>query len=405
MENKNKKQRLMSPDWSKTPTDVIEMIYKCLEFPDQARFGSVCKSWYSCTYNKPHLAVPNSTPWLIDDQYRSSQYNLFISPSHSQKDFKIYKPFRPFSDSFISESIKGWLVIQSRVKVFIVNLFSSVRIELPPRTTMPDFPKSKGNNNVSGMDTPVTFTISTCVHSNPIMVAAVTWGGDLIWCKIRSAKAWKGYRGDKEYGNLTFYNDKLYAVTGDGTKVDIFRVDDESSVLFLLQSIDSMQPTNDLLVYLQVYLVVSNEDVLVVKRYYDHRRELRVCEEPTIGFDIFKVQENCIPPNLVNVDTLGDQALFLSALNCESLPAKECSREEGCIYFIDTFTRSNAPLFKTFSVKDRSLRNPLPLPNMEYPIWVLPRFAFTCNCTCRHGSTLWKPKKKKKYAKRKTNVV
>ncbi|XP_061373132.1 putative F-box protein At4g22660 [Gastrolobium bilobum] len=400
----NKKRKLMSPvDWSKMPTDIIETIYKDLEFPDQARFGSVCKGWYSCTYNKPHLAVPNSTPWLIDNNDQSSKYNLVVSPSHRQKDFKIYKPFRPFRDSCIKGSIQGWLVIKSQVKIFILNLFSKVRIELLPRTTMPVFLKSKGYR-VSGMDTPVSFTISTCVNSNPIMAATVTYGGDLVWCKIGSDKAWKGYRGDKEYGNLTFHKDKLYAITRDGTKVDIFRVgvDDESSVLFLLHSIDSKQSTKNLSdANLKVYLVVSNGSVLVVKRYY-RDFEFRA---PTIGFDVFKVQENCTPPRLVNVDTLGEQDLFLGEFNCESLPAKDfLGVQEGCIYFTGYSDSGFKSLLGAFSVKDRRLLDPLYLTNMEYPIWVLPRFAFTCNCTC-HDSSLWKPKKKKKYVKRKTNVV
>lgn len=104
----------------------------------------------------------------------------------------------------------------------------------------------------------------------------VTYGGDLVWCKIGDT-AWKGYRDEVDvYGNIAFHNEKLYAVDRCGDKVDIFQlVDDDAQLKFLLHvgtilakelNTEVMQTTEP--EPMDVYLVECGGRLLVVKRYY-----------------------------------------------------------------------------------------------------------------------------------------
>lgn len=290
------------------PKEISELFCKGMSMRDQLYFGSVCKNWLSSTSDKAYLWVPD-TPWLITNEDICSEFGLFSYTL--KKNFYIHKSFIPIENSFIVASSKGWLIIRSDANMFMLNPFSNIRIDLPPLITV-----SRTLKSPECIDTPLGFAISTCPKLNPIHVVGVTFLGCLIWCKIGN-KEWNGYQGDCEYGNVTFYNDKLYVVDRHGTTIDIFKVDDKSPVLLsLLNTIqgpmNSPKSNN-----LDVYLVESNTSLLVVKRYY----EKLIVFGSTTGFDVLKVHEdiNSGLPQLVNVDSLEDEVLFLSDLNSESL--------------------------------------------------------------------------------------
>ncbi|KAJ1428470.1 F-box-like domain superfamily [Sesbania bispinosa] len=367
----------ISPDWTQMPKDMLEKFCQHLSFEEQARFSSVCKAWYASTTDKANIWVPN-TPWLITNEDMTPRYSLY---SPTLKSFTIDKPFKSIKGYFIAGSYKGWLVIKSEDRIFILNIFSKIKIELPHRSAMPDLLKSKG--------TPV-FTISTCGNLNPIIVACVTYAGEIAWCKIRD-EAWKGHRGDVLYGNVTFYNDNLYAIDRLGNRIDIYRVDEESSLLILLDTIHATIPTTVDPSIMDVYLVESNGSLLVLRRYYECRG---LFLWPTMGFEVFKVkEENCRSPHLIKVESLEDQALFISNLSCESLPAKNCSGfEKAYIYFIGHCLGGHGYELGAFSVAEGiKFRIPLSRYIRKYsPIWILPRHAFECDCEC-HDSTVWKP--------------
>ena len=374
----SKEEQLRFPDWTQMPADLLGECCKRLDMPNQLRFATVCKAWHSCTSSKANSTCTPDTPWLISNDDTASQFRLFSSSL--QKNFEICKPFH---GSFVVGSTNGWLVIRTQPKLFILNVFSRLTIDLPPRTT----------NDATGMDTPLAFAISTCPNLNPINVAAVTKGGDLAWCNIAD-EAWKGHRGDEEYGNLTFHNHKLYAVNRYGTKIDLFQVDDESAELLPLGSIGSPRPSVTVPNAVNVYLVGSNGSLLVAKRYYENPGTEA---PPTIGFDIFKVEENCTPPRVVRVNGLDGQALFVSDLNCECLDAQHCpGLEKDRIYFIGHSRNGFTSELGVFVVQNRRMiRVPLANTDKKSPIWVLPRFAFECDCPT-HDFSRWKPKRKKK---------
>lgn len=363
------------PDWSMLPKKILEHLWKLLTIPDQAIASSVCKKWHSSTSNKANIWAPD-IPWLITDiEDTSPHYSLFSISL--QKIYKMEKPFLPLDNTFIVGSCKGWLVIRSEVEIFILNLFSKVRIDLPLRASQQHLLNS----------TPTVFTMSMCADLNPIIVAGVTFDGGLVWCNI-SDKEWKVYIGDEEYGNLAFYNDKLYAINHDGDKIDVFRIEDDE--LIPKGSMYATFPTSLISDNFDIYLVESKGSLLVVKRYF----EISSILGQTINFEIFKVQEridDVSPHQLVKMESLEDQVLFVSGLYCESLPSKHCSMlQEDHIYFIGHHAKDDKCELGIFSVNEGSMhRVPLTDSTLNYPYWLCPRYAFACNCKY-HDSTVLK---------------
>ncbi|KAK7270609.1 hypothetical protein RJT34_25906 [Clitoria ternatea] len=324
------------------------------------------------------------TPWLITNDDSSSLFRLFSSTL--KQNFFMYKPFKPLRGSFIVGSFKGCLVIRSPVKIFILNIFSRFQIQLPPRTTMPQFLKSKINASNVKQDYPLTLAMSTCGSFSPLILAGVTFLGDLVWCNIGD-KEWKGYRDDDDYGNLTFYNDMLYAITRDGTRIDMFRIQDR---LVKLDAIACPNPTVPPSEYMDVYLVDCKGTLVVAKRYY------YTSQGHTIAFHLFKVQGNVV----VDLDNLGDQALFVSTgLSAECVTAKDCKGLENPnrLFFIGRSEDGLKYEFGMVSVerkRNRLFRVTLPHTTMHSsPFWLLPRFASACDCKC-HDPTLWTTKAK-----------
>ncbi|KAJ1428468.1 hypothetical protein SESBI_08979 [Sesbania bispinosa] len=368
-------------DWSELPTDIVEQFYKPLtNIADQVRFGSVCKKWHSSSTSNNNKAchwVPH-TPWLISNDQTTSQFHLFSNSD--SKLYKIDKPFNPSPEAFILASFKGWLVIPSKPKPFILNLFSKIQIDLPPRDSLYD-PRV---DNCFGLDRPVTSTISTCDHLNPITVAMVTFDRNLACCQIGDNE-WRCYRGDEEYANVAFHNGKLYAIKLFTNSIDIFQVD--QGVLLPVASVDSRRTRPEPFETMHAYLVECGERVLVVMRYYDDNSQLLL--KATINFVILEVEEKCSTSQLVRVDNLEDYVLFVAGKsNCESLEAKYCPElRSGCVYFTERVHFDNKFLTELveYSVSDGTMRRtPLTSRHFDYSFWVMPRFALECDC-CDYG--------------------
>ena len=384
------KRAVLSQDhreWSQMQEPILELFMKRLRFEEQVRFGSVCKRWHPCTPDKPYLYVPE-TPWLITNKSTASKFQLYRIPD--KKVFNIDKPFETLAYSLIVGSLKGWLFLRARRdRLAILNLFSKLRLDLPPqRTIVPAALTWSRGYAGFGMFNPLAFSIATCSGLNPTTVAMVTSGGGLAWCKPGD-KAWKSHKGEQEYGNLLLHNDKLYAVDRLAQKVYIFKFEDEG--LVLVASTGSNQPPQDE-DKVDPYIVGCGGRVLVLRRYY-YRKSIR----PTNSFYVMEVDEKCNPPRLETVHSLGGHVLFVGDSSCESLPAECCpGLHRNCVYFTGFSRNSVVHDLGEFSVPDASMiRTPLDDPILYNPVWVMPRFAFKCGCGC--SSAPWiTPKKDKK---------
>ncbi|XP_057429921.1 putative F-box protein At5g66830 [Lotus japonicus] len=405
MENHMEEVALQLRDWSKMPTEILEQVCKRLTIPDQAAFIAVCKTWLSANTSKKASHWIPDAPWIVSNNYTSAQFQA-ISTTNNQA-YNIYKPFNPLRNTYILGSSKGWLILKSDQNLFILNLFSKLRLDLPPLRTTPC-----SGGDCFGIHKPIVFTIDTCPNMNPTSVAVVTYKGDLGWCKVGDT-TWKGYHtNDEFYSNVAFYDNKLYAVERDGLKVNIFKYD--QGVLIKIGSVESTNPNEHIpdlsipmcFINMSVYLVECGGKVFVVKRFSDNTKR----NTPTRNFTIFAVEENCTTPQLVKVESLDDHILFVAGLNIECLDAKYCPKfQRDNVYFICYYEKSHRAEVKMFSVADRTIHKTLlnstnmPTPS---PIWMIPRFPFECVCEVCTSAPWFRPRElKKRLMLRKTNVA
>ncbi|CAH8262071.1 unnamed protein product [Arabidopsis lyrata] len=114
--------------WSELYPDLLESIFERLCLADVHRAKLVCLNWN--TSSKRSVARKIKTPWLIvlfvDDE--KDVYVLY-NPNED----RIYKPVRDFSGiRFLANSGKWFLMLDSGCNLYIMDVFSEKRIDLPP---------------------------------------------------------------------------------------------------------------------------------------------------------------------------------------------------------------------------------------------------------------------------------
>ncbi|XP_057432046.1 putative F-box protein At5g66830 [Lotus japonicus] len=391
------------------PTEILEQICKLLTIPDQARFIAVCKSWrFANSSMKSYHWIPDA-PWLVNNDCINPHFQV-ISTTDKQA-YNIYKPFNLLQNTSIVGSLKGWLILKSDQSLFILNLFSKLRLDLPSIRTMPCFLCSKGDD-CFGMHTPLTFTILMCPNMNPTLVTAVTYKGNIGWCKVGDTTWKRDHTSDKFYSSVIFHDNKLYAAERGGLKVNMFKFDD--GVLVQVGSVESINPiehapnlSRPIRSYcMTVYLVECGQKVFVVKRFFDDTK----FHTPTINYVIFAVEENNTTPQLVKVDNLDDHILFVANLNIECLDAKYCPMfQRGSVYFTCNSENSTATEIGVFSISNKTIHQiPITNPQMHSSssIWMMPRFSFDCNCEVCTYAPWFRPRElRKRHMQRKTNIV
>lgn len=134
--NPNSHERLRPRDtpesWSELPLDLVLSVFKRLSFANFQRAKSVCTSWHSSS----RQCVPkNQTHWLVlfpeenNDNNSCTLFNL-------EEEDKLYRTQDlglEFAKSFCMETYRSWLLMCNRMhNLYIVNLFTHERIDLPP---------------------------------------------------------------------------------------------------------------------------------------------------------------------------------------------------------------------------------------------------------------------------------
>ncbi|CAA7018339.1 unnamed protein product [Microthlaspi erraticum] len=110
---------------SMLPLDIIRSLLERLSFIDLQRAKTVCSNWLSGS--KETVPCKTGSPWLIlsTDNGGSVLYN----PDED----KVYKSLRDYSGTcFFANSGKWFLLLDSQTNLYIVDVFSDKRIDLPP---------------------------------------------------------------------------------------------------------------------------------------------------------------------------------------------------------------------------------------------------------------------------------
>lgn len=114
-----------SSRWSELPIDILRSLLERLRFVDFHRAKIVCSYWYSCS--KQSLLRKTWSPWLIlfPEKGGCAIYN----PDEA----KDYKTKRDSSGiRFLANSVNWFLVLDSRSNLYIIDVFSEKKIDLPP---------------------------------------------------------------------------------------------------------------------------------------------------------------------------------------------------------------------------------------------------------------------------------
>ncbi|KAG7583525.1 F-box domain [Arabidopsis suecica] len=113
-------------NWSKLPLDILRAVFELLNFVDFHRAKMVCSNWYSVS--KQTVPRKSGCPWLM----------LFPD----EGDYVLHNPYEDMvyrrrgidcsGSRFLASCGKWLLMLDSRSRLYIIHVFSGNRIDLPP---------------------------------------------------------------------------------------------------------------------------------------------------------------------------------------------------------------------------------------------------------------------------------
>ncbi|KAJ0248658.1 F-box domain-containing protein [Hirschfeldia incana] len=110
--------------WSDLPVDILGSLLERLSFIDFHRAKTVCSNWYLCS--KQTLGPKDRSPLLLLSPEEGGC--LLYNPEED----RVYVPRRDFSGCrFLGNSGKWFLVADSQSNLYIVDVFSDEKIDLP----------------------------------------------------------------------------------------------------------------------------------------------------------------------------------------------------------------------------------------------------------------------------------
>jgi hypothetical protein len=102
----------LGADWSKLPTDILNVIQGELEFPDLFRSAAVCASWCSaarCLFRHGLYSRPQ-TPCLLFSTAAAGARAVELYSLADKSTYTIPLPDPPIAERSVVRSSHGWLV-------------------------------------------------------------------------------------------------------------------------------------------------------------------------------------------------------------------------------------------------------------------------------------------------------
>ncbi|CAH8350027.1 unnamed protein product [Eruca vesicaria subsp. sativa] len=117
--------------WSNLPLDLLNLVFERLGFADFQRAKSVCSSWLSFSRQ---CVRKNHVPWvLLFPQNNQTNSCMLFNPEEKDKLYKTIDLGLEFANSLCLKTYGSWLLMQNlQLNLYIVNLFTHERINLPP---------------------------------------------------------------------------------------------------------------------------------------------------------------------------------------------------------------------------------------------------------------------------------
>ncbi|CAN6808701.1 unnamed protein product [Brassica oleracea] len=326
--NPNSHERLRPRDtpesWSELSHDLVISVFKRLSFANFRRAKSVCSSWHSSS----RQCVPkNQTHWLVlfpEDNHSDSNSCTLFNLEEKDRLYRTQDLGLEFAKSFCMETYGSWLLMCNRMhNLYIVNLFTHERIDLPPveaqhgvtkmeRTLDDDVFRITSHNGKEykgiRLRSPVLWIDEKTreyVVSWELRGLCVVYSrkGDASWNQIPETSSCCDmvYRDSKLYFLSLFGQFRIFDFSGDipqqtfqcGVIVERFRL-----------GIQLRQRSNSLSIVATKLVVTVTGEVLKVEKLWRPRSE-------TWSFRVFKVYSSGFLKKHDRIYSLGDESMLL----------------------------------------------------------------------------------------------
>ncbi|CAN6804013.1 unnamed protein product [Brassica oleracea] len=314
-----------SKSWSDLPLDLLILVFERLSFTDFQRAKSVCSSWLSFS----RQCVPKDhIPWvLLFPKNNETNSCMLFNPEEEDKLYKTQLDLGlEFANSSCMKTYGSWLLMQNlQLNLYIVNLFTHERINLPPVKSQ--FGMTKIQSPVFWIDDETKdHVVSWALTNKYRVVYSISKTGDNSWNKIPIASSCLDmvYKDHKLY--LLSYSESLKIFDFSGEIPQQIVVAEKHTVPPLV----FYQPVNvrwlSMSIVATSIVVTATGDVLkVVKKWTPRSRSwsFRLYKVYSLGF---KEDER--------VYSLGDEAMFLD-LGITVLANDNAGISRNSIYFCD----------------------------------------------------------------------
>ncbi|KAF8101402.1 hypothetical protein N665_0206s0078 [Sinapis alba] len=380
--------------WSDLPFDLLNLVFERLCFADFQRGKSVCSSWLSFS----RQCVPkNHIPWvLLFPQNNQTNSCMLFNPEEKDKLYKTQDLGLEFAKSSCLKTYGSWLLMQNlQLNLYIVNLFTHERINLPPvesqlgmtkveRILDDGFRITRNGHEYKHMDvrSPVFWIdektkdhVVSWVLSNFCVVYSKT--GDNSWNQIpKTSRCLEMvYKDHKLY--LSSYSDniKIFDFSGEVPQQIVIEEKHIVPPLVLLKPVDSSGASWSRLgarwwsiVATNIVVTVTGDVLEVVKMWAPRFRSwsFRLYKVYSLGF---KEHEE--------VYSLGDEAMLLD-LGITVLANDNDGISRNSIYFSDCKKTNNVYLFNLKTLKMEKLHKfDCSSVQLSSSRWFLPSFTKT----------------------------
>ncbi|CAL9226400.1 unnamed protein product, partial [Arabidopsis halleri] len=327
--------------WSEIPTDLLNLVFERLNFADFQRAKSVCSSWFSISTTVTKNQIPLVI--LFPENNNDRSCTLF-NPEEKDRLYKTQDLGVGFAKSVCRATYGSWLLMQdSKYNLYILNLFTRERIELPSvesqlgmvkveRTIDDGFHiiQDERKSQYMSIRSPV-FCIDE--ESKDYLVL---WGlGDR--CVVYAKKGdtlWNQIPNTSDSSDMVYKDHTLYFLSNAGTFQILYLSGERDNKTF--KQVHFLR--NPWCVAKTKLVVTVTGKVLEVKRTW-------IPESRTWSFGVLKISSSGLLKKYKNVDSLGDEAMLLDL--GITVPANENDQgfSRNSIYFSGSHEKSTSDIF------------------------------------------------------------
>ncbi|EOA22665.1 hypothetical protein CARUB_v10003367mg [Capsella rubella] len=134
-----------SVHWSELPMDILRSVFERLSFVDFNHAKNVSPNWYLCSkQTSPRI---DKSPWLMLFPHEGG------CALYNPNEARVYKTKRDLSDiRFLANSGNWFLVLDSKLDLSIIDLFSGKKIHLPPLDSLKSDQRRLGDKEIMNVE-------------------------------------------------------------------------------------------------------------------------------------------------------------------------------------------------------------------------------------------------------------